>query len=66
MEAQLERLTAERAKIDVKLADPALYNGDGSGVADLTKAASDLDRAIAKTEDAWLQAQDALERAEQI
>ncbi|MDW3207867.1 MAG: ABC-F family ATP-binding cassette domain-containing protein [Alphaproteobacteria bacterium] len=65
LEAQLEKLSAERARIDVKLADPALYAGDGAGVADLTKAASDLDRAIARTEDAWLQAQDALERAEQ-
>ena len=66
LEEQLEKLTAERAKIDVKLADPALYNGDGKALADLTKSASDLDRAIGKTEDAWLQAQEALERAEQV
>ncbi|NMM46134.1 ABC-F family ATP-binding cassette domain-containing protein [Rhodospirillaceae bacterium KN72] len=66
LEEQLEKLTAERARIDVKLADPALYNGDGKTLADLTKSASDLDRAIAKTEDAWLQAQETLERAEQV
>lgn len=64
LETQLEKLTEERAKIDEKLADPSLYEGDGAAVATLTKAASDLDRAIAKTEDAWLQAQDALERTE--
>jgi ATP-binding cassette subfamily F protein 3 len=63
LEAQLEKLTRARADIDVKLADPALYNGSAEKLGDLTRMASDLDRAIAKTEDAWLQAQDALEQA---
>jgi ATP-binding cassette subfamily F protein 3 len=63
MEAQLERLTAERAKIDAKMADPALYEGDGEAIGELNRAAHDLDRAIERTEEAWLQAQDALDRA---
>ncbi len=63
LEAQMEKLTRARADIDIKLADPALYNGNATKLGDLTRMASDLDRAIAKTEDAWLQAQDALEQA---
>ncbi|MDF1750385.1 MAG: ATP-binding cassette domain-containing protein [Alphaproteobacteria bacterium] len=63
LEAQMEKLTRARADIDIKLADPALYEGSAAKLGDLTRMASDLDRAIAKTEDAWLQAQDALEQA---
>jgi|TARA_R110000744_G_scaffold33360_6_gene78165 ATP-binding cassette subfamily F protein 3 len=63
LEAQMEKLTRARADIDIKLADPALYHGNAAKLGDLTRMASDLDRAIAKTEDAWLQAQDALEQA---
>ncbi len=63
LEVQLEKLVAARAKIDERLADPRTYDGDPADLADLTRMAGDLDRAIAKTEDAWLQAQDALERA---
>lgn len=62
LEAQLTTLTEERTKLDAKLADPALYQGDGADVATLSKAIADLDRAIEKTEDAWLQAQEKLEQ----
>jgi ATP-binding cassette subfamily F protein 3 len=61
LEAQLEELSARRARIDERLADPKLYE-TGDDLEELSRAAADLDRAIEKTEDAWLQAQDALER----
>ena len=61
LEVQLDRLTAERAKIDARLADPKTYE-NGDSLEELNRASADLDRAIEKTEEAWLQAQDALER----
>lgn len=61
LESQLEKLAAQRARIDERLADPKIYE-TGDDLEELSRAANDLDRAIEKTEDAWLQAQDALDR----
>ena len=63
-EARLGRLTAERAKIEAKLADPALYAP--GRVQDITAANTRLaviTREIADAESAWLQAEEALEAA---
>jgi ATP-binding cassette subfamily F protein 3 len=60
-EQEIERLTAERKRIEQQLADPALYSGPPEKLADLTRKRADLERRIAAAEEAWLEAQAALE-----
>ena len=62
-EQEIDRLTAERAKIETALADPALYTGPPAKLADLTRARADLERRIAAAEETWLEAQAALDEA---
>ncbi|MBK1664124.1 glycosyl transferase family 1 [Rhodospirillum rubrum] len=62
-EAQVEKLTAEKAKIQAALADPALYRGPKEKVALLQQDLGRVDRALAGAEDAWLTAQEALDSA---
>ena len=61
-EAELARLTKERAAVETALADPDLYAGEPARVGELTKRRAELERAVGTAEDAWLAAQDALER----
>jgi ATP-binding cassette subfamily F protein 3 len=63
-EQAVERLSAERARIETALADPALYTGTPDRLAELTKARADVERRLAAAEDAWLDAQSALEAAD--
>ena len=60
-ERELERLTAERTKIDRRLADPTLYRNDADAVTDLNRARAGLEDRIAAAEARWLAAQDGLE-----
>ena len=62
-EAELARLTKDRAALEAALADPDLYAGEPARVGELTKQRAKLDRAIGAAEEAWLAAQDALERS---
>ncbi len=61
-EAKLARLTKERAALEIALADPDLYAGEPAQVGELSKRRAELARAVGTAEDAWLAAQDALER----
>ncbi|HEX7112446.1 MAG TPA: ATP-binding cassette domain-containing protein [Mizugakiibacter sp.] len=64
LERELERLAAEKREVDAALADPALYTGDGAArIAELGRRQRELAEAIAAAEDAWLDAQSALEAA---
>jgi ATP-binding cassette subfamily F protein 3 len=62
-EAALNKLNGEKQQIQTRLADPEIYNGAANAVADLTRRAGELDRAIAAAEAAWLAAQEALDGA---
>ena len=62
-EARLAKLTAERAAIEARLADPALY-APGRGAAEVTAAQlrlAAIGREQAEAEAAWLEAEEALE-----
>ncbi len=62
-EAELARLTNDREAVEAALADPDLYAGEAARIGELTKRRAKLDRAIRAAEDAWLAAQEALERS---
>ena len=62
---KLEQLTKERAAAVSALANPDVYGDADSGkVVTMQKRLGDLDRAIAKAEEAWLAAQETLERSQ--
>jgi len=63
-EAAIERLTAEQARIERRLADPALYSGAGSEeiVAAQARLAA-IARQIEAAESVWLEAEEALQAA---
>ncbi len=63
-ETRLEALNAERASLEAKLADPALYAGDKTKVSELSQRLGTLAREIAVAEAAWLASADALEAAQ--
>ena len=60
-EQRIERLVRERAALEAKLADPEVYNGPTAKLMALQVRHGELKQAIAKAEDAWLEAQAALE-----
>ncbi len=62
-EKKLEELTAQRTRVEAKLADPKLYDGPGDKVAALQKELGELSKAIEDTELAWIEAQEAYEEA---
>ena len=59
-EAEMKRLSQERGEIDEMLARP---NANGSSVAELMKARADIERRLARAEQSWLEASEAVERA---
>jgi len=64
IEKKLAALGAQKAAADAALADPALYaDGDRTRVAALTRDAAALAAELARLEEAWLAAQEALEAA---
>jgi len=64
-EKALERLTAAASKLENQLADPKLYERDGSAqVIALQKDLGALSNQIAEAEAAWMQAMEDLETAE--
>jgi len=62
-ERRLEKLTADRAALEAKLADPTLYEGEADEVPRLQKRIGELDKEIAAAEAAWLEAEEAVEGA---
>ena len=64
LEARIAKLTAERAELERRLADPATYAGNGAGgVVELQTKLAEVARRIAEAEEAWIDRHDALERA---
>ncbi len=63
-ERELERLTAERARLAAQLADGATYRLPGEELEGLLKRQAALSAAIETAEHRWLEAAEALERAE--
>ena len=62
-EKMLARLTDQLNGVLARLADPAIYSGPGTAVADLQKEKARLEREVANAERRWLSAQEALEAA---
>ena len=63
-ERQVERLTRELQAVQAQLADPTIYEGDGGKVAELAGQEGRLKKLLEEAEEAWLEAQEALETAE--
>ena len=60
-EKRMERLTRQKSDLETRLADPAVYNGPTAKLMDLQVRHGEVKRKIAEAEDAWLEAQEALE-----
>ncbi|MSO54482.1 MAG: ABC transporter ATP-binding protein [Rhodospirillales bacterium] len=67
-EAEVARLTKQRDEIDQTLFDPKSYGGalKGASVPELTKKRADIERRLAQAEARWVEASEALERAETV
>ncbi|MFM9943465.1 MAG: ABC-F family ATP-binding cassette domain-containing protein [Hyphomicrobiaceae bacterium] len=63
-EKHMERLTADIARLDTALADPALYTQDPAKARQLTMERGLQAKALAAAEEAWLLATEAYESAE--
>jgi ATP-binding cassette subfamily F protein 3 len=63
-EQKLEKLTADRARVAAKLADQRTYAASGDELDGLLRRNAELDALIEAAERTWLQAAEALERAE--
>ena len=64
LDRRIAVLTEERAGLITRLAEPALYEGDGRTVAELQTRLAALERDLARAEDDWLARHEALDRAE--
>ncbi|MCH7710030.1 MAG: ABC-F family ATP-binding cassette domain-containing protein [Proteobacteria bacterium] len=62
-EAGLEAVGAEKAEIERRLADPAVYDGPADALGELLKRQGEIARRFAEAEARWLAAQEALEAA---
>ena len=60
-EARVEKLNREKAKFEARLADPEIYNGSTAKLMDLQIKFGEIKAALAKAEDAWLEAQAVVE-----
>ncbi|MDV3240378.1 MAG: ABC transporter ATP-binding protein, partial [Methylocaldum sp.] len=61
-EASLEKLTFEKRRLEERLADPALYEGDSKAdLQSLLLEKAEIDRLLVETESAWLEASEVLE-----
>jgi ATP-binding cassette subfamily F protein 3 len=60
-ERRLEQLLARKAALEARLADPAVYEGPATEITELQVAFREVEKAIAEAEEAWLEAQAALE-----
>ena len=62
-EQQLQRLNAEHQRIAAALTKPSIYDGPKEKLAELLRVQGELEKKIAETESAWLEAEAALEEA---
>jgi len=62
-EARIETLSAERAGIETRLADPTVYDGPGDEVQALQIRFAQLEQEIGAAEEAWIEAQHKIEAA---
>ena len=62
-EAGLETVGAEKAEMERRLADPAVYDGPPDALRKLLKQQGEIARRFAAAEARWLAAQEALEAA---
>ncbi|MDE1146066.1 MAG: ABC-F family ATP-binding cassette domain-containing protein [Azospirillaceae bacterium] len=62
-EKRLAQLNAKKAKLDVKLADPALYQGPADAVTQLQMEMGQVQKTLDTVEEEWLAASEALEQA---
>ncbi|MEE8662622.1 MAG: ABC-F family ATP-binding cassette domain-containing protein [Acetobacter sp.] len=66
-EARIAKLTTEREKIEVRMADPELYSdGKAAELTELTMRLSVLGKELASAEEIWLEAQEELEDASSL
>jgi ATP-binding cassette subfamily F protein 3 len=63
-ERAVEKLTAQKAKIETSMADPALYRGDSAKLVALQKDLGEATKALSDAEDRWLEIQERWEAAE--
>ncbi|HEV7370010.1 ABC-F family ATP-binding cassette domain-containing protein [Arenibaculum sp.] len=63
-EKLIAKLTREKAGIETKLADPALYSGPSEAVTKLRIELGETEKRIAAAEEAWLDAQERMEAAQ--
>lgn len=63
-EQQMEKLSREKALLEKKLADPALYRGPAVEIALLNRQLGDLQKKISQAEAEWLAAEEALNGAD--
>jgi ATP-binding cassette subfamily F protein 3 len=62
-EKMLARLAEQLEGVAARLADPSIYAGPGTVVADLQREKGRLEREVANAEKRWLSAQEAFEKA---
>jgi ATP-binding cassette subfamily F protein 3 len=62
-ETKLEKLTTQRTRLEMVLADPQLYEKEPNRLPDLLREQGEIIKKIEEAEAAWLEAQEALEDA---
>ncbi|KAA5603898.1 ABC-F family ATP-binding cassette domain-containing protein [Roseospira marina] len=63
-EQEIERLTAEKSRLEARLADPKLYDGPADRLTALQKELGTVGKTLEAAETRWMEAQEALEIAE--
>ena len=63
-EERLQKIEKMLEQVDLKLADPALYNGPPGRIETLQKKRAEILEAQERAEDLWMTAMDRLEKAE--
>ena len=63
MEKNIAKFHAEKAKIESKMADPNLYDGDSTRLVELQKDLGWVASQMAEAEEVWLGLQEELEQA---
>ena len=62
-ERLVEKLNQQKSRLNADLADPKLYGGPAEVITALQRSLAETERELARAEEIWLEAQDALERA---
>jgi ATP-binding cassette subfamily F protein 3 len=62
-EKLVDRLAQQKGRLNGELADPKLYGGPAEVITALKKSLAETERELARAEESWLEAQEALEQA---